>query len=411
MLVSNLFSRTRRDVAGESRNYQLLTKAGYIDQLMAGVFTFLPLGNKVLKKIENIIREEMVSIGGEEVLMPALHPKEIWKATNRWEEMDDLYRFTTHYSKQEVALGATHEEVVTPLAKKFIFSYKELPKYLFQIQVKFRDEKRPRSGLLRTREFIMKDLYSFHKDKKDLDDYYERVKEAYAKVFLRIGLGNITFVTYASGGTFSKYSHEYQTLCSEGEDTIFLCKKCRVAINKEIIVTQKECPSCGKADFEEKRAIEVGNIFKLGSRFSSASNLKFKDKDGKEKLVEMGCYGMGPTRIMGAVAEVLSDDRGLAWPKEITPYQVYFINIGQEKKAESFYNLLQKKGFEILWDERDESPGIKFADADLLGIPIRLVVSEKSLSKGGIEIKYRNESAGRILKNEDIIKELAEFYA
>jgi len=266
MLQSQLFTKTKKEApkGEEAINAQLLIRAGFIDKLMAGVYTFLPLGMRVIKKIENIIREEMNAIGGQEILMPALQPKANWETTGRWKTYDALFRFTSHYSKNEYALGPTHEEIVSPLAKNFILSYKDLPVYVFQIQNKFRDEKRVKSGLLRGREFFMKDLYSFHKDEKDLDEYYEKAKQAYFNVFNRAGIDDSTFLTFASGGSFSKYSHEFQTLSEAGEDRIYICEKCKVAVNKEIIEEQGICPECGNKNLKEEKAIEVGNIFKLG---------------------------------------------------------------------------------------------------------------------------------------------------
>lgn len=413
MKVSKLFTKTTRNISkeAESRNHELLVRGGYVDQLMAGAYTYLPLGLTVLKKIENIIREEMVSIGGQEILMPALQPAENWKKTGRWETVDDLYRFTSYYTKTELALAGTHEEVVSPLAKKFVFSYKDLPKYVFQIQTKFRDEKRAKSGILRGREFLMKDLYSLHTTQEDLDNFYEKAIKSYFKIFKRLGLQDKTYLTFASGGTFSKFSHEFQTVSDVGEDTIYLCEKCRVAVNQEIIAEQKECPKCKNKDFKKLKAIETGNIFQLGTKFSEPFNLKYLDKDGKEKLVIMGCFGMGPSRIMGTIVEVLSDDKGIVWPKEVTPYQVHLINLEENEKAEKLYENLKKDGIDVLWDDRVESAGVKFADADLLGIPIRVVVSSKSTKAGGYEFKFRNQDKTEIVNEKELIKKIKDFYA
>ncbi len=413
MKLSKLFSKTTKNISkkAESKNHELLVRAGYVDQLMAGVYTYLPLGKKVLEKIEDIIREEMIEIGGQEILMPALTPYENWQKTGRWDTMDDLYRFTSYYSKNKVALGGTHEEVVTPLAKKYILSYKDLPKYVFQIQTKFRDEKRPKSGILRGREFRMKDLYSFHTDEQDLNKYYDKVIKAYEKIFKRFGLGDKTYLTFASGGTFSKFSHEFQTESPVGEDTIFVCRRCKMGINKEIILTQKECPKCGKTDLEETRAIEVANIFKLKDKFTKPFKAIYLDKKGKENTVLMGCYGIGPSRIMGTIVEVLSDEKGIVWPKEVAPYQIHLINLKESEEAERIYNKLQAAGFDILWDDRDESAGIKFQDADLLGIPLRVVITEKSLKSGGYELKVRNRTKIEILNEKNLIKKVKDYYA
>lgn len=397
--------RTLRNVTEPSKNAELLTRAGYIDQLAAGIYTFLPLGKRVLDKIVAIIREEMDAAGGQEITMPVLHPAENWQQTGRWDSLDVLFRFTSHYSKTEYALGPTHEEIVTPLAKNYVTSYKDLPLYLYQIQTKFRDEKRAKSGLLRNREFLMKDLYSFHTDEKDLDNYYEKMKKVYAKVFSRVGLGADTYITYATGGSFSKYSHEFQTVCEAGEDTIYLCKKCRVAINKEIIHEGNACPECGKKDLTELKAIEVGNIFKLGAKFSKAFNLVYKDQTDAEHLVQMGCYGIGPGRVMGAIVEKFNDERGIIWPSAVSPFDYHLVSLdGMNKEAGGVYEKLQKVGHSVLWDDREETAGVKFADADLIGIPKRIIVSERTLGKKKIEIKDRNKKEGKLVTLAEILK-------
>ena len=412
MKVSKLFTKTTRNISkkAESKNHELLVRGGYVNQLMAGVYTYLPLGYRVLQNIEKIIREEMVAIDGQEILMPALHPKDNWAKTGRWDTMNDLYRFTSYYSRNEVALGGTHEEIVSPLAKKFIFSYKDLPKYVFQIQTKFRDEKRPKSGILRGREFRMKDLYSFHTDEKDLDKYYEKAIKSYEKIFKRVGLGDNTYLTFAPGGTFSKFSHEFQTESEVGEDTVHFCEKCKVAVNREIIDTQKECPECGNKKLKEIKTIEIGNIFKLKTKFSDTFNVKYLNKDGKEKPVVMGCYGIGPSRIMGTIVEVLSDTKGIVWPKEVTPYHIHLIDLNMPKDAQKLSKTLGMCGLEVLWDDREESAGVKFADSDLFGIPIRVVISDKSMKAGGYELKLRIEDKSEILKEKELIKKIREYY-
>lgn len=397
--------KTLRSVNEASKNAELLLKGGYIDQLSAGVFTYLPLGKRVLAKIENIIREEMDAAGGQEIVMPVLQPKENWLKTGRWDSLDVLFKFTSFYSKTDVALGPTHEEVVAPLAKKFISSYKDLPLYLYQIQTKFRDEKRPKSGLLRGREFLMKDLYSFHTSEEDLDRYYEVMTESYKKVFERCGLGGITYYTFASGGSFSKYSHEFQTECATGEDTIFLCKKCGIAVNKEIVADQKVCPECGNKDLKEIKAIEVGNIFKLGTKYSKPFGLTYMDEHNNNKEVVMGCYGIGLGRIIGTAAEIFNDEKGLVWPKNIAPFDVHLVDLnGVGKEAAAVYKKLTDAGFDVLWDDRDESSGIKLGDADLLGIPIRVVVSPKTIEADKIEVKKRSEDKANLVTIESFLK-------
>lgn len=354
MLQSKLFYKTTKDKSPdvESISHDLLTRAGFVDQLMAGVFTFLPLGFKVLKNIENIIRKNMEAVGGQEVLMPVLHPKENWLKTGRWNTLDVLFKVKGSGDK-EYAMGATHEEVITPLAKKAIFSYRDLPLSIFQIQTKFRDELRAKSGILRTREFMMTDMYSFHTSQEDLDKYYQIASKAYEQVFKESGIGKITYKTLASGGSFSKYSEEFQMLTDAGEDIIYICEKCKTAINKEIKAENPACPKCSSDRFQEKKAVEVGNIFKLGTKYSAPFDLKFKDKDGSEKTVIMGTYGIGLGRLMGAVVEANHDEKGIVWPKEVAPFAVHLISVGDNNKvkatAERSELIIKIKSFKISW--------------------------------------------------------------
>ncbi|MDD5589758.1 MAG: His/Gly/Thr/Pro-type tRNA ligase C-terminal domain-containing protein [Candidatus Portnoybacteria bacterium] len=396
MKQSQLFYKSFKEAPSDeiSQNAILLTRAGFIDKLGAGIYSFLPLGLRSLNKIENIIRQEMDAVGGQEILMPALHPKENWQQTGRWENFDALFRLKGPEDR-DYALGATHEEIVVPLAKGLISSYKDLPLYLFQIQTKFRKEARAKSGLLRTREFRMKDLYSFHADQDDLDAYYEKAKEAYFKIYERCGLDEKTYLTLASGGTFSKYSHEFQTLAESGEDIIYICQNCDLAINHEIKQEHLICPECGGNEFKKEKAIEVGNIFKLGNKYSDPFGLKFKDKEGNENTVIMGCYGIGPTRILGTIAEISHDERGLIWPAEVSPFSIHLLVLGEgektRKNAEELYEKLIAEGADVLYDDRDISAGQKLVEADLIGIPTRIVVSEKTLAKKSAEIKNRTE--------------------
>ena len=406
MKQSQLFTKTRKEAPKDevSVNAQLLIRAGFVDKLMAGTYSFLPLGLRVFKKIENIIRQEMEALGASEILMPTLQPKENWEVTGRWTQLDNLFRFASYYSKIDYALGATHEEIVVPLMKKFVFSYKDLPTATFQIQNKFRDEKRAKSGILRGREFFMKDLYSFHTNEKELDEYYEKAAKAYEKVFQRTGVGEQTYFTYASGGTFSKYSHEFQTVSEAGEDLIHICDKCRVAINEEIITDlENKCPQCGSTKLRKEKAVETGNIFKLMTKYSKPFELKFKDQEGSEKEVIMGCYGIGLNRLMGVAVELFHDERGIIWPASIAPFLVHLINLGQDEQAEKLYADLTAAGVEVLLDDREVSAGEKFADSDLIGIPYRVVVSKKSLEAGGVELKKRNNQTSEIVKIEDLI--------
>lgn len=409
MKQSELFTKTQKNAPKDevSLNAQLLIRAGYIDKLMAGVYTLLPLGLRVFKKIENIIREEMNAIGGQEVFMPSLNPKENWEITGRWDLLDeDVYKVKDG-EKRAYLLAPTHEEVIVPLAKKYLSSYKDLPMAAYHIQNKFRNEKRAKSGLLRGREFFMKDLYSFHLDERDLDEYYEKVAEAYEKIFNRVGIGDRTYKTFASGASFSKYSHEFQTITPAGEDTIHICEKCNIAVNKEILEdVENKCPECKGELTKTEKSVEVGNIFKNKDKYTKPFNLTVKDNDGNDKLIITGCYGIGLQRVMGTIVEVSHDEKGIVWPESVAPFKVHLISLGKNEEAEKIYTDLTKNNIEVLYDDRDTSAGEKFADSDLIGIPYRLVVSEKSLAAGGIEIKKRNETEGRIIAKETIISEL-----
>jgi len=390
---TQLVSRTVREASKEdvSVNAQLLVRAGFVDKLFAGVYSYLPLGVRVLAKIEQIIREEMTRIGSQEVLMPALQPREIWETTKRW-DMEVLFRLKGD-GDRDLALGPTHEEVVTPLVGRFIQSYKDLPASVFQIQTKFRNEPRAKSGVLRGREFRMKDMYSFHIDQADMDAYYERAKEAYTRVFDRCGLGAQTFLTFASGGPFSKYSHEYQTITPFGEDTIHLWREKGIAVNREIADEVRDTPEWKGAQLEEVKAIEVGNIFQLGTRFSDACGISVQDAQGTKRPVLMGCYGIGSTRLLGTIVEVHHDERGMRWPEEVAPFDVHLVSLARsdaERSAvERLVQELDARGVDVLVDDRDVSAGQKFADSDLIGIPVRAVVSAKTLAAGSVEVKRR----------------------
>ena len=412
MKQSQLFTKTIREAPKEEQsiNAKLLIRGGFVRKLMAGVYTFLPLGFLVQKKIEEIIRNEMNSVGGQEILMPALHSKKNWETTGRW-KYPEMFKLKNR-SDKDFSLGWTHEEIITPLVKEFINSYKNLPFYAYQIQDKFRDELRAKSGLLRGVEFLMKDLYSFHADEKDLDSYYEKMKKAYFNIFDKCGLSTKTFLTLAAGGTFSKYSHEFQTLTTSGEDEIYLCKKCKLAVNKEIIKQEKnKCPKCGNKSLSVEKAIEIGNIFQLKDKFSKVFNLNFVGKDKKEKLVFMGCYGIGLSRLMGAIVEINHDDKGIIWPKEVAPFLVHLIQVENNQKvskaAFGLYEDFQKQGIEVLYDDRqDKSAGEKFVDADLIGLPLRIVVSERTLKLNSVELKFRDKKETKLMK----IKDLGKFF-
>lgn len=406
MLYSKLFGKTIKETPKdeESINAKLLIRGGFIRKEMAGVYNFLPLGLRVMNKLSNIIREEMNAVGGQELLLSSLQKKESWETTGRWKEFDALFKLTSQFEK-EYALGPTHEEVLVPIVSGLVSSYKDLPLYLYQIQNKFRDEARAKAGLLRGREFLMKDLYSFHADEKDLMEYYEKMKKAYAKIFKRVGLDAIE--TKAAGGTFSKFSDEYQVICESGEDEIIYCPGGDFSENTEIseVAEGKQC-DLGHGPLKKVKTIEVGNIFPLKDKYSKAFGLTFKGVDGKDKSVMMGCYGIGISRLMGTIVEVHHDGKGLKWPTSVSPYHVHLIHLGGGRMESSeVYDKLVGVGVEVLYDERENiSAGEKFADADLIGIPIRLVISEKTQSK--IEFKKRDKEKAELLSTEEVIKKV-----
>jgi prolyl-tRNA synthetase len=412
MRQSLLFTKITKEAPKDetSLNAQLLIRAGFIDKLFAGVYTILPLGFRVLRKIEQIIREEMNNIDGQEIYMPALQPLENYVKTSR-DKIDVLY-YTKQRNGADLVLGQSHEEVVTPLMKKFISSYKDLPKMPYQFQTKFRNELRAKSGIMRGREFIMKDMYSFHTDENDLNEFYKLAQKAYFRIFDRCGLLDVTYLTYASGGTFSKYSHEFQTLTDAGEDTIHICAECNIAVNQEIISEQNACPACANKKLKSAKAVEVGNIFKLGTRFSKPFELVYADREGRKHDVVMGCYGIGLGRLMGTIVETSHDEKGIIWPDETAPFKVHLLEIagkgGQTAAAaEKIYFDLEKRGLEVLYDDRDDiSAGVKFAEADLIGCPSRLVVSEKSLKNNTAEIKRRGEKKEELVVLDKVAEAL-----
>lgn len=407
MRQSQLLSKTRKEAPKDevSKNAELLIRAGFIHKEMAGIYSFLPLGLRVLNKVNNIIRQEMNAIGGQEILLTTLQDKELWDKTGRWsDEVVDNWFKTKLKSGTELGLGFTHEEPLTALMKNHIRSFRDLPLYPYQIQMKFRNETRAKSGVMRGREFLMKDLYSFSRDEKEHSIFYEKAKLAYMNIFDKVGIGEMTYITSASGGTFSKYSDEFQTVTDAGEDTIYVCDGCKIAINNEVVENKKSCHTCKSSDLKEKKSVEVGNIFNLGTRFSEALNLSYLDEEGKEKFVVMGSYGLGPTRLIGTIAEVLSDKDGLVWPKKVAPFDVHLVEIPDEnnevrKASERVISILKKSGIEVLFDDRDLRAGEKFKDSDLIGIPLRVIISEKNLNEGVCEIKER--VGGKVSKIEE----------
>ena len=412
MRQSQLFTKTRKEVPSDevAKNAQLLIRAGYIHKEMAGVYSYLPLGLHVMNKIIGIIREEMNAIGGQELSLTALQDPEPWKASGRWndEAVDNWFKTKVKVGG-EVGLAFTHEEPLTRIMKDHVRSYKDLPFSTYQFQTKFRNEARAKSGILRTREFLMKDLYSFSRDEKEHEVFYKKAIEAYKKIFARTGIGEKTYLTFASGGSFSQYSHEFQTITDAGEDTIHLCEKCSVAVNQEIIADKSDCPECGNKKLVKRTAVEVGNIFPLGTRYSQTFDLSYLDEKGEKKLVFMGSYGIGPGRLMGTTVELLADERGIVWPENVAPFRVHLVSVegkagGTVKTAaDALYATLTEKGIEVLYDDRALRPGEKFADADLLGIPIRVVVSEKTIQESRVEVKNRASGEIKLIDESQLL--------
>ena len=415
MRQSQLFTKTRKHAPKDevAKNAQLLIRGGFIHKEMAGGYSYLPLGPRGFKRIAQIIREEMNAIGGQEMTLTALQSPAAWKKTGRWDDAAiDVWFKTELKGGGELGLGTTHEEPLTELMTEYVESYKDLPKYVYQFQTKFRNEMRAKSGIMRTREFVMKDLYSFSRSEEEFREFYEKCAAAYMKIFKRVGLGEQTFRTFASGGSFSKFSDEFQTLSDAGEDTIHLHRGKGIAVNKEVY-TDEVLAELGieKSELEEVKAIEVGNIFPLGTRFSDALGLKFKDEKGNEQSVVMGCYGIGPGRLMGTIVEVLSDEKGIVWPKEVAPFRVHLISISGGNadvvaEAARLYELLNENGVEALYDDRESRAGEKFADADLIGIPMRIVVSEKTMAEGGVELSGRHNGGTAIVSEDEVIKRI-----
>jgi len=419
MRQSTLYTKTRKEAPKDevSKNAILLTRAGFIHKEMAGVYTFLPLGLRVLTKIENIIRHHMDKIGNE-LVMSALAPRELWEKTGRADVVDVLMKTapankaSEEKSTNSYILNPTHEELITPIASEYARSYKDLPVAFYQIQTKFRNEARAKSGLLRGREFRMKDLYSFHRDENDLKEYYEQAKQSYMDVYRDIGIGDDTFITLAGGGDFTKeFSHEFQTTLQAGEDIIYLDRKNKIAYNKEVVTEENaQRLSVDFNSLEQVPACEVGNIFPLGTKFTKAFDYMYTDEEGKQQEVYMGCYGIGPSRLMGVVVEKFADEKGLVWPTSIAPFSLHLIVISKDKNseavkvAEDLYKKLTDSHVEVLFDDREEQAGSKFADSDLIGIPMRVVVSDKSLEKGGVEIKERTSETSEIVTIEQLLK-------
>ena len=412
MRVTQLFTRTRKNAPADevSKNAQLLIRAGFIHKEMAGVYAYLPLGLRVLENIKTIVREEMNAIGGQEVMMTTLQPKDIFEKTDRWDDkkVDNWFK-TKLANGTELGMGLTHEEPIVDALSDYVNSYKDLPIYVYQIQNKFRNELRAKSGLLRGREFVMKDMYSLARTQEEHEELYERAAEAYHNIYERLGIGDITYRTAADGGIFTtRFSDEFQTLSDVGEDTIYVDEKKRIAVNKEVY-TDENLARLGlnKDDLVEKRGVEVGNIFPLETKYTDALDVYYTDEKGEKQSIIMGCYGVGISRLMGVLAEHFSDDKGLVWPENVAPFRVYLATIGDvAETADALYDELVSKGIEVLYDDRDARPGDKFADSELIGIPHRIVVSPKLVEQGSFEYKKRTQDAPDILTRDELFARL-----
>lgn len=411
MRLSKNFTRTIKQAPADevARNAQLLIRAGYVHKTMAGVYSYLPLGLKVVENIKQIVREEMNKISSQELVMSTLQSKELWQETGRWsDELVDVW-FKSHLQDgTEVGFGWTHEEPIVDLLRNYLKSYKDLPISVYQFQNKLRNELRAKSGIMRGREFVMKDMYSVHASKEDLDKYYNAAIEAYKRCYDRFGIGDETYVTFASGGAFTKFSHEFQTICDAGEDYIYLHRGKNIAVNEEVLDDAVKELGIDRSELERVKTAEVGNIFNFGTQKSEEMRLVFTDAEGVEQYAYMGSYGIGITRVMGVIVEKFADDKGLVWPENIAPAKVYLVQIGSQSRAtaDELYQKLQSAGIETLYDDRDERPGVKFADAELLGIPYRVTVSDRLLDDDKWEVSTRQTGEQRLLTADELLATL-----
>ncbi len=415
MKRTELFTKTSKTVPADetSLNAKLLIKAGYVHKEMAGVYAYLPLGLRTLEKIKTIIREEMNAIGGEELLMTNLQPKAVWQTTGRWDDkLVDIWFKTKLQTGEDIGLAWSHEEPIMNMLRDYVHSYKDLPVAVYQFQTKLRNELRAKAGIMRGREFLMKDMYSVHATKDDLEQFYNSVIEAYKRIYGRLGIGDLTYVTFASGGAFTKYSHEFQTICDAGEDWLYLDRENNVAVNEEVLDDAVRDLKLDRNKLKKVRSAEVGNIFNFGTEKAEQMGITFADRDNVQKPFYYGSYGIGVTRVMGVIAELFSDDRGLVWPDNIAPYRVYLVTIGTDpvvlEQGQNVYDQLQSAAVDVLWDDRtDARPGEKFADGDLMGIPHRVVISPKTIAAGALEYKGRTAESSENLSLEQLIDKLS----
>lgn len=412
MRVSHLFTKTSKTAPSDevAKNAQLLIRAGFVYKEMAGAYAYLPLGLRVIEKIKRIVREEMDAIDSNELIMTSLQNKAIWEKTGRWsDDLVDVWFKSKLQDGTDVGFGWTHEEPIVEMMKRYVQSYKDLPASLYQFQTKMRNEKRAKSGIMRGREFVMKDMYSFHATKEDLDDYYGRTIDAYKRVYDRLGIGGDTYVTFASGGAFTKFSHEFQTICDAGEDYIYLHREKNIAINEEVIDDAVAELGVARDELEKIKTAEVGNIFNFGTQKTDEMGLYYTDTDGTQKSLYIGSYGIGITRAMGVIVEKMSDEKGIVWPEAVAPYQVYLVSIGEKGRVEAdrLYAELTDRGVEVLYDDRDERAGSKFADAELIGLPYRVTVSDRLLEEEKYEYTVRNTGETTLLTRSELLAKLS----
>jgi prolyl-tRNA synthetase len=413
MKITQLFTKTLKDAPSDevAKNAQLLIRAGFIYKVMAGVYAYTPLGLRVVENIKQIVREEMNAIGGQELIMTNLQPKEVWEATSRWDDdVVDIWFKTQLKDGTDVGLAWSHEEAIMTMMKQYIKSYKDLPAYVYQFQTKLRNELRAKSGIMRGREFVMKDMYSLSTDAEQHETFYQATIEAYKRIYDRLGLGEDTYITFASGGAFTKFSHEFQTLCEAGEDIIYVNREKGIAVNEEVL-NEDTLSTLGvsRDELQPMKSAEVGNIFNFGTEKSEQMDVTYTNETGEQVPVFLGSYGVGITRVMGVIVEKFADDKGLVWPEAVAPFKVYLVSIGDGAvdMAGGIYDQLTQAGIEVLYDDRDERPGAKFADAELLGIPYRLTVSERLLEGGKFELTPRSGGDTELLTPDELLAKLA----
>lgn len=414
MKLSQLFTKTLKNAPSDevAKNAQLLIRAGFIHKVMAGVYAYTPLGLRVVENIKQVVREEMNAINSQELIMTNLQPKEVWESTTRWDDaVVDVWFKTKLKDETEVGLAWSHEEAIMDMMRRFITSYKDLPVSVYQFQTKLRNELRAKSGIMRGREFVMKDMYSLHASAEDLDRYYNEVIEAYKRVYDRLGIGEDTFVTFASGGAFTQFSHEFQTICEAGEDVLYVHRDKNIAVNEEVLDEAVKELGIDKSELEKVKSAEVGNIFNFGTDKAEQMNMRFAGEDGKERPLYLASYGIGITRVMGVIIEKFADERGIVWPEAVAPARVIIVRLSDDQAvvaaADELYEELQAKGVEVLYDDRDARAGEKFADADLIGIPHRVVVSTRLIQADEFEYKLRTSDKAEMLSRAEVLAKVS----